>query len=235
MLSEKSYKTLKGMIYSGKLAPGQRLVERKLSEELGISRVPLRESFLRLESEGLISSVPRGPAHVMDFSKADVVEMYSMRLLLEPFATRLAALNHKPSLIVELRKLCDRMIKATKSKAWDKMDELECKFHSEIVKASGHHKLRQAYEHCHIFMINGMLAVHGLVPSDRPPETTAFDHLPIIDALEKRDADVAEQVAFEHVQNSVEAVQKHFGRWAVQEPKIRIEPPTIRAARAGLS
>jgi DNA-binding GntR family transcriptional regulator len=232
MLSEKAYKTLKAMIYRGELAPGQRLVERKLSENLGVSRVPLRESFLRLESEGLITSVPRGPAYVMDFSKADVVEMYSMRLLLEPFATRLAALNHKSSLIGQLRRLCDRMTKATRSKAWEKMDELECKFHSEIVKASGHNKLRQAYEHCHIFMINGLLAIHDLVPSDQPPETTALHHMPIIDALEKRDPDVAEQVAFDHVKNSVVKVREYFGGWVTQEQKIPIEPPMLRAARS---
>jgi DNA-binding GntR family transcriptional regulator len=231
MLSEKAYKTIKAMIYRGELAPGQRLVERKLSQNLGVSRVPLRESFLRLESEGLITSVPRGPAYVMDFSKSDVVEMYSMRLLLEPFATRLAALNHKPSLIGELSELCQRMTKATRSKAWEKMDELECKFHSEIVKASGHNKLRQAYGQCHIFMINGMLSVHGLVPLDQPAETTALHHMPIIEALEKRDPDLAERVAFDHVKNSVEKVREYFGGWVAQEEKIPIESPMLRAAR----
>ena len=230
MLSENAYKTIKAMIYSGKLAPGQRLVERKLSEELGVSRVPLRESFLRLENEGLISSVPRGPAYVMDFSQADVVEMYSMRLLLEPFGTRLAALNYKPSLIGELHRLCDRMTKATKSKAWEKMDELECRFHSEIIIASGHRKLRQAYEHCHIFMINGLLSVHGLVP-DLPPDTTALHHLPIIDALQRRDPDLAEQVAFDHVKNSVEQVRKYFGGGPAQAQKIPLRPTMLKMSR----
>ena len=234
MLSEKAYKKIKSMIYSGELEPGQRLVERRLSHKLGVSRVPLRESFLRLESEGLITSIPRGPAYVMDFTKADVAEMYSMRLLLEPFATRLAALNHKPALIGELRKLCDRMVKATKSKAWEKMDELECKFHSEIVKASGHKKLRQAYEHCHIFMINGMLSVHNLVPPDQPPETTALHHVPIIEALEKRDPDLAEQVAFDHVKNSVVKVREYFGGWVAQE-KIPTRPAKFAPTRSDQS
>src|ERR1700679_3306962 len=91
MLADKTYRSLKTMIYRRELEPGQRLIERKLSRELGVSRVPLRESLMRLEREGLVKRVPYGPAHVPDFTNRDVVEMYSLRLLLEPYATGLAA------------------------------------------------------------------------------------------------------------------------------------------------
>src|SRR2546421_6412494 len=146
MLAEKTYKSLKTMIYRRELEPGERLVERKLSRRLGVSRVPLRESLMRLESEGLVERVPNGPSRVMDFSKVDVVEMYSMRLLLEPFATRLAAVNHEPSLIQHLKRLCKLMTAASKAEAWAKMDRTDCEFHHAIVEASGHKKLFQAYE-----------------------------------------------------------------------------------------
>src|SRR4051812_19288516 len=152
MLAEETYQNLKTMIYRKELAPGQRLVERKLSRELGVSRVPLRESMVRLEREGLIKRVPRGPSHVIDFTKADVVEMYSMRLLLEPFATGLTALNQKRSLIPQLERLCDQMTEASRAEAWAKLDQRQCEFHYAIVKASGHKTLFQVYANCHIQM-----------------------------------------------------------------------------------
>src|SRR5882724_11416305 len=109
MLAQKTYQSLKSMIYRRELEPGERIVERKLSRRLGVSRVPLRESLLRLESEGLITRVPYGPSHVIEFTDNDIVEMYSMRLLIEPYATGLAALHHHPSLIRKLENLCKPM------------------------------------------------------------------------------------------------------------------------------
>src|ERR1044071_2934301 len=90
MLGDKAYKRLKSMIYDGRLQPGQRLVERDLSRTLAVSRIPLREGLIRLESEGLVRSVPNSATYVEDFSVTDVLEMYSMRLVLEPLAARLA-------------------------------------------------------------------------------------------------------------------------------------------------
>ena len=210
MLAEKTYKSLKTMIYSRELEPGEKLVERELSRKLGVSRVPLRESLVRLESEGLVKRVPYGPSQVMDFSKADAVEMYSMRLLLEPFATRLAALNHKPSLVRQLKRLCRLMTEAAKAEKWAELDRHDCEFHHEIVKASQHRKLLQTYEDCHI-QIGGVLTNFTHMSASLPPQTTALQHVPLIEAIEKRDGDKAADAAYDHVFISVEGIQQRFG------------------------
>jgi len=210
MLAERTYQNLKAMIYGKELIPGEKLVERKLCERLGVSRVPLRESLVRLESEGLVRRVPGGPSRVVDFSRSDVVEMYSMRLLIEPFATRLATQNRPDNLLRELEVLCERMTEASKAGAWARLDLTQCEFHYTIVKASGHRTLFQAYESCHIQM-GGMLSNLSHLKAGKPPETTARQHQPIVDAIASGDPDVAEQVAFLHVKTSIDAIQQRFG------------------------
>lgn len=224
MLAHKTYKSLKTMIYRRELEPGERIIERKLSRQLGVSRVPLRESLLRLESEGLIKRVPYGPSHVIDFSNADVVEMYSVRLLLEPFATGLAAKNHKPSLVGGLKELCKQMTRASKTENWADLDHVDCEFHHAIVKASGHKALYQAYEACHI-QICGLLTNYKHAAAGRPAKTTAIDHLPIIEAIANGDVAAAQTAAYIHVKFSVDAIQKRFGVPLAADQKPMFEPP----------
>src|SRR5690242_17870662 len=109
MDSEKTYGKLKAMIYNGKLRPGQRLVERDLAVRLRISRIPVRESLARLKMEGLVRTIPNTSTYVEDFPPQRIMEMYSMRLLLEPEAARLATLRRPSDLTNNLHKLCKQM------------------------------------------------------------------------------------------------------------------------------
>jgi DNA-binding GntR family transcriptional regulator len=224
MLAEKTYKSLKTMIYRRQLEPGERLIERKLSRKLGVSRVPLRESLLRLESEGLIRRVPYGASHVTDFTKHDIMEMYSMRLMFEPFATGLAALNHKPSLVRQLKDICHSMTRAAKAKKWEDLRQLDCDFHHAIVKASGHKRLFEAYAGCHIQICGLEINSRPLVAYE-PPQQTEEEHLPLIEAIEKRDVRLAQETAYEHLKVSVDLIQKHFKLWLAPKQKSLFELP----------
>lgn len=231
MLAEKTYKNLKTMIYRGELEPGEQLVERRLSRKLGVSRVPLRESLLRLESDGLIKRVPYGPSRVIDFSKSDVVEMYSIRLLLEPFATGLAALNHKPSLIRDLKEICQQMTLAGKARKWADLDQLDSEFHHSIVKTSGHRALYQAYEACHI-QICGLLTKNIHAAATRPPDALARDHIPLIKAIEKGDLQEAELAAYWHVRRNVDFDQMPGGAPLTPKQRALVELPSWPGALA---
>jgi DNA-binding GntR family transcriptional regulator len=85
--------TLRWAIESGRLAPGARLGQADLAEELGVSRIPLRDAFRRLASEGLIDLDSRRGARVVSLSPADIAEIYEMRLLLETTCARYAVDN----------------------------------------------------------------------------------------------------------------------------------------------
>jgi len=143
--------------------------------------------------------------------------MFSMRLLLEPFATRLAALNQKRQLVGDLKRLCIEMAQCGKLKAWDELNEAEYQFHYSIVQAADHKKLLHAYDDCHI-LIGGMFSDYTQFKSGSPPATTALEHLEIVRALESRDPDASEKAAHHHIQHTVNSIQEQFDIWLV--PKI---------------
>ena len=76
---------IRQMILSGRISPGSVLRQEVLAEELGVSRVPVREAITRLHSEGLLNVVPHKGAYVQELSVEEVRETFNIRLRLEPW------------------------------------------------------------------------------------------------------------------------------------------------------
>lgn len=206
--SDEAYRKIKTLIYKGKLRPGQRLVERELASRFEISRIPLRESLARLENEGLVRTIPNTATYVEDFPPRQVLEMYSMRLLLEPEATRLATLQRPAELVGKLRKLCAQMTRESKASNWAKLDETDYEFHRAIVEASGHSLLIRSYENCHI-QITGIRSDYNNL-KNLPVNATAKGHLAIVDCIAEGDPTGAAQATHEHVSKALRAMETHL-------------------------
>jgi DNA-binding GntR family transcriptional regulator len=95
-------------IIDGRLAPGQRLKEEELARELGMSRTPVREALLLLQSEGLVESIPRRGAAVRSYAVDDLDDMYQLRAVLEGYAARRAATRISPEDVARLEESCAR-------------------------------------------------------------------------------------------------------------------------------
>lgn len=95
-------------IIDGRLPPGQRLKEEELARELGISRTPVREALLLLESEGLVESIPRRGATVRSYAVGDLDDVYQLRALLEGYAARRAATRISADDVARLEQSCAR-------------------------------------------------------------------------------------------------------------------------------
>ena len=95
-------------IIDGRLAPGRRLKEEELARELGMSRTPVREALLVLESEGLVESVPRRGATVRSYAVDDLDDMYQLRAVLEGYAARRAATRISAEDVARLEESCAR-------------------------------------------------------------------------------------------------------------------------------
>jgi DNA-binding GntR family transcriptional regulator len=100
---------LRREIVSGALAPGTRLRAEHLAETLGVSPTPLREAFQRLAGEGLVVIEPQRGARVAPIDKADALELYDLRVLLEPLAMRDSMAHTDAGRITEVRDAYERL------------------------------------------------------------------------------------------------------------------------------
>ncbi len=88
-----AYEGIRQMILQGDVQMGERIVEVRLAQSLGLSRTPVREALRRLTSDGLVVFMPNRGYQVVSYSSADIAEIYSCRALLESEAVRLVAIN----------------------------------------------------------------------------------------------------------------------------------------------
>jgi DNA-binding GntR family transcriptional regulator len=180
---------LRRSILRGEFAAGERLVEARLAEEMGISRNPLREALRELEQEGLVVNVSRKGTFAATFSGEDVCEIYALREALEGLAVRLAIERIKPDDITKLEAILGEMRTAAARADFCEAMEWDMAFHREICRASGNRRL--------LHLWNGLAAQIQLVVSrvretHFTPAYIVETHVPLLEAIRKRDVEEAE-------------------------------------------
>ena len=141
---EKACLALRERIISGEYAPGTRLKERKICEELAMSRTPVREALRRLAADGLVTIEPRRGAVVTAISADEANEIYSLGAVLESFAAKLAATRASGSELAELERLLDAMrplVDSPDTAARSRYMELDSRFHRAILAMAGNRRL----------------------------------------------------------------------------------------------
>jgi len=134
-LSQRVADELRRSILTNRRKPGERLIEDRLSEELGVSRIPVREALRLLASEGLVEVLPRRGASVAHFSPDVARDLVEVRATLEGLNARLAARHHEPQIIEELRHVLTEGNKAAKSRNVEDLVRLNGEFHDKLGQA----------------------------------------------------------------------------------------------------
>lgn len=134
---------LRDRILSGALAPGERLVEGKLSEELGVSRMPVREALRALASEGIVAIEPRRGATVISFTPEQVQEMVEVRATLEGLNAKLAARRHDPTQIAKLERILADGAKLSSGDDPTRMSALNLEFHDALGNVAANSVLQE--------------------------------------------------------------------------------------------
>lgn len=138
---------LRDWILLGVLAPGEMLVERALSERLGVSRTPLREALRQLEQEGLIDLVPNKRPQVANPTLKELLDLLEVHILLEGHGTMLAANRINAAELSTLSRLLDDMALSTANRGKFEFFDLDMRFHRIIVGASRNPPLIEAHTH----------------------------------------------------------------------------------------
>lgn len=136
---------LRSMIVDGELRPGERIVENRLTEQLGVSRPPLREAIRLLEQEGLVVQTPRRGASVRSLTLHDVYEIVTLREHLESMAVRLAVPVRDPAALAPLRAAVETLEDNARRGVEADAVQDTARFHRELVLLARHQRLADAY------------------------------------------------------------------------------------------
>ena len=193
-LGELAYAKLHSAIQAGTFEPGQRMMETEVADWLKMSRTPARDAMRRLENEGLLVHEPRQGLVIATLDHAAVMELYAMREVLEGTAARLAA-RHASEL--ELEQLLELV--AVEKKLKGKYDELAThnqRFHQALRHAAHNRFLLRA-----LITVRDSMGLLGKSQMTLPHRaaTALKEHEQIVRAIEKRDAEAAEEAARAHV------------------------------------
>lgn len=140
-LSQAALDSIRDAILSGRLRPGQRILESLVAAELGISRAPVREAIRQLASEGLLECYPHRGTFVSEFSAQDAQEVYSLRAALEGLAASLVAEAPGKDTLAALQACVNAMEECADSDDVPGMIEADLRFHETLCHASNHQRL----------------------------------------------------------------------------------------------
>ena len=182
-----------------------KLDERRLAENLGVSRTPVREALLRLEQEGLVSMVPRRGAFVVKKTKAEILDVIYVWAGIEGMAARLATIRASDDEIASLRNLVESVSDSSQVRgSIDEYSEANIRFHQAIVSLSKCSLLSETAEGLFVHM----RAIRARTIKDRGRARSSMsDHTRIIEAIESRNAGKAEQLVRDHALRLAEHVE----------------------------
>jgi len=133
------------LIFAGAYGPGEQLREERLTQQLGISRPPLREALRILTEQGLLEQIPRRGVRVMSLSKEDQQEIYTLRNALEVFALEMALPQLDPAGLEAMRVALDEMWIAARAGDLAGVLAANRSYHIGLVSLSGHRRLVKTY------------------------------------------------------------------------------------------
>ena len=203
-LSHQAYEQIKRKIVSLELAPGALINEGNLRDELSLGRTPIREALQRLAAERLVMIVPRRGMFVTEIGVSDLPRIFEIRLVLEPSATRLAALRGQPSHWIRMQELLDNAPKGDSPKKNIAKIEIDQACHEIIYQAAQNPLLVDTLST--LYSLSLRLWYFSL--SQIGTMTEALDeHRIMLDVLRSGDGDKAAELMTAHIKTFQEEIQ----------------------------
>ena len=201
------FRTLRQAILRGELKPGERLMEIRLANQLGVSRTPIREAIRMLELDGLVIMVPRKGAQVAQITEKDLNDVLEVRLGLEELAVKLACERITEE---ELRSLyqASRSFEKLLETETDDLQELaqaDVAFHDVIYQATNNERLIQLLNNLREQMYRYRIEYLKDVKSRR---SLVEEHDALYERMKKRDLTGAQKMIREHIERQQESIMQ---------------------------
>ena len=208
---------LRRAIVSGRLAPGERLIERQLIEMMGVSRTVIREALRQIEAEGLIEIIPNKGPVVRALSADEARDLYRIRAVLEGLAARLCAENASEVMLANLEAALKDVELAYQGSNGELALVAKTKFYDLLYAASESESLTSmlAIVQARVWRWRAVGLTHPNRAHDRLNESVKNLNL-LVAAIKNKDGDAAERITREEVNNAAEEVMRLIA--AEQEP-----------------
>jgi len=190
-LADKVYVEIRDRIMAGAFPQGSRLRERELADALGVSRIPLREALPRLEADGFVATSPRRGARVAQLTVRDIEEVYTVRLGVDVFAARLAALRAAAGAVTAIE-VADA---ALADDDFDAITTANSDLHQEIVLLAGNSLLTAMMR-----PVTGRARWVSRLTSYPDPGVAQAEHHALRDAILAGNADLAAALQYAHIE-----------------------------------
>ena len=208
-LGEDVAERLREAILHGELSPGQRLREEELSVRLEVSRGPVRDAFILLEREGLVRSSRNRGVSVVELTRNDLQEIYTLRSALEPMAITLAIQRGDAEDLAEMDASLAEMTSAFSRRITERdAARLDVQFHDTIYQAAHHQRLSNAWEQIRLPTYWFMLSRNVASPDWR--EGTVRGHAEILKIIRSGDEHAATSVITEHISFAYERILQSY-------------------------
>lgn len=213
-LRDLAVEELRDQIVERVLAPGERLVERDLADQLGVSRIVVREAIQQLAAEGMVTILPRRGAQVTPIDPASAGHLFEVRITMEPQAAAAAAQRRTEADLARFDRLMEQARAATAAGDGKLAARLNMDFHQAVVDAAANPLLSTIFRSLssralQLFRIGQDVDAHGLHD----------EHLDLVDAIRDQDADRARDLMLRHVASAqdgtldrVRALEDHYAR-----------------------
>lgn len=209
--TQQAYHTLKCLVMDNTLKPSASYLETELADRLGMSRTPVREATLQLESEGFLSIRPRHGITILPISIEDMTEIYELLTELEPYAAERVARNglsvvQRDALMVHVNAM-EAALEDDDLVQWANADEA---FHMNLVRLAGNERLSRMVATFWDQVHRARIATLTLRPK---PSRSNEDHRKLVDLIDKQDWQGARRLHREHRENAknmlVDLITRH--------------------------
>lgn len=197
------FQTLRQAILKGELQPGERLMEIKLADKLGVSRTPIREAIRKLELEGLVVMIPRRGAAVANITEKDTKDVLEVRRTLEMFAVEVACERITQEQLAELKEAAKAFEDSKGSMDLIRIAETDMRFHEIIYEATQNDRLVQMLNNLRENMYRYRIEY---LKDPNYYDSLVGEHREILEAIETKDTETARICMRDHIDNQQLAV-----------------------------
>lgn len=193
------YEYLRNAIMDGVIKPGERIVEREYAEKFGVSRTPIREVLRKLEMDGLIEYIPRQGVVAKSFNRAEIEEIYAIRVRLETLAIKIATEKITEQQLNKVKNMHLQAIQASDQGNFNKVADYMRSFDDLLFESIGMPKLRK--------MIAGLqesLSSYRKInlSSGERRDKAIKEHTQILQAVVDKDSELAEMLLRKHIERA---------------------------------